>query len=552
MFGDRATRVLGVLGLAAVCVGPLIGCAGSTQAGAGDDPVQEAPAVARPNMGGRLVYGLESDPNGLDPTRNAWDNAGIQLANALYDPLVTVDANGQVQPYLVESFTANADFTTWDFKMRSGVLFSDGERADATALAAYVEALRASAITGPPAKQLTDVKVLDPLTVRVASARPWATLPMLLTGQGGYLVSPKQLADPEGHSRPIGTGPFTLRSWKQNTRFELVKNRRYWRTGLPYLDAVDFVIVPNGVERINMLGRGEMDATNLSEPWVLKHLDEVTADPAGSLRLSVEKDTGDAEKTSILFNTTRKPLDDVRVRRAIAYATDIPAIAKSSGWPLDRLAQGPFDPTSPYFSPAAYPSYDVQKAKQLVREYLSDPRVRNRPPDVTFTLLAPNIGAEYVKPMVEQWAQAGIKANVSYVDLKQMVRLAVFGEFDAINFRYFASPDPDALWHFFVNDTITAPPSISLNFTRLRSDEITSGMNEGRATIDPVVRKRGYARMQGALADQMPYLWLQRWEWRVATTTPVHDAHNVTLPDGRPALPLQAGTHRLTETWLDR
>jgi peptide/nickel transport system substrate-binding protein len=250
-----------------------------------------------------------------------------------------------------------------------------------------VEALRASAITAPPAKQLTDV--------RITSARPWATL---LTAQGGYLVSPKQLADPEGHSRPIGTDPFILRSWTENTRFELVKNPRYWRTGLPHLDSVDFVIVPDGVERIGMLSRGEMDATNLSEPWVLKHLDEVTASPAGSVRLSVEKDTGDVEKTSILFNTTRRPLDDVRVRQAIAYATDIPAIAERSGWPLDRLAQGPFGPASPYFFPAGYPSHDLQRAKQLVREYLGDSRVRNRPLDVTFALLARNVGAEYVKP----------------------------------------------------------------------------------------------------------------------------------------------------------
>jgi hypothetical protein len=71
-----------------------------------------------------------------------------------------------------------------------------------------------------------------------------------------------------------------------------------------------------------------------------------------------------------------------------------------------------------------------------------------------------------------------------------MVRLAVFGEFDAINFRYFAAPDPDALWHFFVNDTITAPPNISLNFTRLRSDEITAGMNEaGRRSTRPPARR---------------------------------------------------------------
>jgi hypothetical protein len=58
--------------------------------------------------------------------------------------------------------------------------------------------------------------------------------------------------------------------------------------------------------------------------------------------------------------------------------------------------------------------------------------------------------------------------------------------------------------------------------------------------------------VQAAFAEQLPYIWLQRWNWKVVTANHVRNARNVTLPDGRPAMPLVAGTHGLAETWIDR
>jgi peptide/nickel transport system substrate-binding protein len=310
------------------------------------------------------------------------------------------------------------------------------------------------------------------------------------------------------------------------------------------------VVVPEGTRRIEMVERGDMDATALTNLWNSKALDDALARSGGPARLAVEDDTGDAEKMTVMFNTTKPPLDDVRIRRAIAQATDIPAIAARNGWPLDSLAQGPVSPSSPFFSPAPYPAHDPGRAKALIHDYLTDPKVPNRPREIAFTLMAPSDDAEFVNQLVDQWAQVGIKAKVSTVEFKQTVRLAVFGGFDAMILRYFASADFDLLWHFFVDDTL-ATSGVSINFARMRSREITDGMNEARATPDVEIRKRAYARVQQAFAEQMPYLWMQRAEWRLASNPRVHDAHSVSLPDGRPARALVAGTLRLTETWVD-
>jgi peptide/nickel transport system substrate-binding protein len=252
-----------------------------------------------------------------------------------------------------------------------------------------------------------------------------------------------------------------------------------------------------------------------------------------------------------MFNSSKAPVDDVRVRRAVAYATDMHALSATAGWPASTLARGPISAESPYFADAPYPEHNLEKARALVREYLADTRVRNRPRQVTFTVLASDHFAELAHQLAAQWAEAGIRANVTLVDVKQLVRFAVTGTFDAMLFRYFAAPDPDLFWHFFVADTIT-PDGVSLNFTRLRNDAITAGMMAARATPDVNVRKAAYARVQAAFAEQMPFLWMQRWDWRLVSGPRVRDAHNMTLPGGGKAMALVAGTHRLTEAWVRR
>jgi peptide/nickel transport system substrate-binding protein len=539
--------VLALAGSVVVCAGVLAGCASTTEVGG--EPVA-APPTTVPQRGGHLVYGLESDPNGLDPTRNAWDNSGIQLANALYDPLVAVNAEGEFEPYLAESLTPNVTYTQWSVKLREGVRFSNGDPLDSATLAEFIEKLRTSFITGPPAKFITGVAAVDPLTVLVTTSLPWATLPALLSGQGGYVVSPKQIASDHGTSQPIGTGPFMLRRWTQDKKFELVRNPGYWRAGLPYLDALDFVIEPMGNRRIELMMSGAMDITSLSSPWDLRSLNATMATSAGAARLSVERDVSDSEKTFIMFNTTRWPFDDVRIRQAMAYATDMREVAEVSGWSESDRAKGPFNPDSPYYLGVDYPAYDPNKARSLLREYQADTGVRGRNKEIAFTLTAPNVGSEYIDVLLKQWRKVGINARFELLDVKAIVRRAVSGLYDAMVLRYYAAPDPDVLWHFFANDTID--PAISLNFPRLHSEKISSGMTEGRATPEPAERKQAYAKVQEALAVEMPYVWMNHSEWQLVSLRDVRDAHNVTLPDHSPAQPMMAGTHRLTEAWLDR
>jgi peptide/nickel transport system substrate-binding protein len=533
----------------ALCVGLLTGCPGATETASAPNPRADRAVDSR--VGGQLFYGLEIDPTGLDPTRNAWDYAGIQVANALYDPLAAYDADGRPRPYLLESFTPGAGFTSWALKLRPDIRFHNGEPLNADALLEFIAAMRSSFVIGSATQLLTGARKVDDLTVQVSTSRPWASLPVLLAGQGGYVVSPSHVAVVDGHTHPIGTGPFVLRKWQTGKRMELVRNPRYWQPGQPYLDAVDFVVVPEGGVRLEMLEAGDLDATAVTSPPDIDALDRILSRDDRPPRITDAVDHSDAEKTTIVFNTTKAPFDDVRVRQAIGYATDMQAIAHQNRWPVDRIAQGPFNPASPYFSPAAYPIHDVDKARALVDEYLTDVRVLDRPAEITFTLVAPDIWRDLVNQLVAQWADAGIRATTAFTDVKSDMQLAVYGGFDAEVLSFFAAPDPDVLWHFLVSDTVSNTGT-SLNLARLRDPDITAGMNEGRARPDDGARKAAYTRVQDAMARQLPYLWLQRERWRIATSLRVRDARNVTLPDRSAALPFLTGTHRLNETRFDR
>jgi ABC-type transport system substrate-binding protein len=524
--------VLGVL--AAVALVATTGCGSGTSADA--PPVTPAP---KPRAGGRMAVGLESDPNGIDPVRNAWDPAALSVANAIYDPWFAFDANGEARPYLAQDLTPNADFTVWTLRIRPGVRFHDGTPLNADATIKWWIATTRSAITGPAETYYDHFDKVDDLTVAVTFNRPWASLRACLTTQGGYVPAPAQLDDPEGSLHPIGTGPFKLTQWVIGQRVSVAKNPDYWRAGLPYLDQVDFVVAADGDQRVKDLRSATLDviyATHPSETAAVARLGPGSG-------VVVERDQGATDAEFMMFNTVVAPFDDVRVRRAVALATDVPALAAANGWSAERLGKGPFSPGSRWFADVAYPGYDPERARALVREYEAEKG------PVTFTVNAAyEIGV--VQQLVEQWARVGLRASVNQIEFKTHVILIVAGLYQATLLRYFAAQDPDTLWHFWVSETIKPVNSISLNFTRLSDAEIDRNLTLGRTSTDLATRQRAYAVVQQRFADLVPYVWLNHTLWTIARRDTVHDARNVTLPDGSPSLPYEAGVFRAVETWV--
>ena len=509
---------------------------------AGDEIPQVTTTVyaGPPRAGGSVVYDLEADPNGLDPTRNAWDPSGLMVANAVFDTWTAYDVDANVVPYLAQSITHNEDYTVWTIKVRPNVKFHNGRPLNADAGLRIVNALKESVVTGQAAAQVGDAVKVDDQTVELHMKSSWASFPALLTGQGGYVVAPEQLDDPKGSEHPIGTGPFKLTDWQLGSQITLERNESYWRPGLPYLDRVQFQVETDPKTRLANVQAGRADIIASSTRGEIAQLDALPPDSG----ISVIHDKGVTESEFVMFNTAKPPFDDVRVRQAIAYATDVSAIAAANDWPKDRRADGPFAKDSPWYADTETINHDEKKAKELIASYVAE----KGPIEVK---LSSGIDIPVAQQLIDQWAKVGVKASLDVIDVHKQVLLTVIGQYDATLFRYFASPDPDVLSHFWISDTSRPIGEISLNFTRLEDDAIDKALRDGRATPDVAIRKKAYRIVQGRFATLVPYVWLTRVDWVIAHSTRVHDVANVTLPDGEKAMPYLSGVYRLTETWVE-
>ena len=126
--------------------------------------------------------------DGFYPPTNHWDTNGFLYANAVFDPLMAVAANGTIQGYLASGMTSNSTFDTWTMTLRPGIKFNDGSALTSTVVKTNFEALAASALTGVALKQVASVTTPDPMTVVYTLTGPNPTFPAGLTTQVGYVV----------------------------------------------------------------------------------------------------------------------------------------------------------------------------------------------------------------------------------------------------------------------------------------------------------------------------------------------------------------------------
>ena len=367
--------------------------------------------VGPPQRGGSLTMAIDIEPTGLVPQGEQWTTQGaFYIANALFDPLVALDADGTARPYLAKSIVPNETFTEWTITLRPGVRFHDGTPFDAAALKENLDAMRSS-LTGVLLGPLESTQVTGELTAVVTLSSPWSLFPYNLARQGGYMVAPATLDDPDGTNHPIGTGPFVFDSWERGSTLTVTRNDDYWRDGLPYLDEVTFVVVDDPTSRLASVSSGTSDAAVLASAAQVRAASE-EAD-TGSIQFFSDRDLETDEET-VLLNTTRAPFDDLNARRAVAHAIDRSALESATGRPT---TVGPFQEGSPYYidpDEAGWPAYDVAQATGLAARYEADHGQR-----LSFTLMTIGDSDTQAQAQVlqSQLAAAGIEMQLETVEI---------------------------------------------------------------------------------------------------------------------------------------
>ncbi|MEV5965380.1 ABC transporter substrate-binding protein [Kribbella sp. NPDC051952] len=340
-----------------------------------------------------LVYAPAMFPVSLDTYKYAGEESVQTTIQQVMEPLVRVD-DGKIVPVLATSWQ-NPDPSTWVFKLRSGVKFSDGTPFTAKDVVASYE--RHKKLDGPLVplySTVTSFAATDDQTVTVKTSKPLGTLLSSLTL---LFIGPAAKVDTDGFAtKPIGTGPFVVTSFKPDEKLELAANPTYW-DGAPKLAKLDFVNIPEVSGRITALENGEVDV-----------LTQIPPDQVGSVK------GGDAISYSTSpswtyyfdwFNSNRKPFNDKRVRQAMWHALNLDGTIKDLFGDLASVAQAPV-PQGVIGAPKLAPySYDPAKAKQLLTE-------AGYPNGFSTSMQWPLEGGPNIRAlaqaMISDWAKIGV------------------------------------------------------------------------------------------------------------------------------------------------
>jgi ABC-type transport system substrate-binding protein len=499
-----------------------------------------------PQPGGSLVYGLAAETNGWDPTLSQWGPWGLTVAKTFFDTLTVFDEDGTIHPYLAESFTPNDDFTSWDIKLRPGVTFHNGEELTAEVLKANWDFYAESPLVGRIFAEIESTEIVDDLTMRANLTQKWVNFPEAWTTQIGVVMATEMLeADNATRAQnPIGTGPFVFQEWEQDNHLTVVRNDDYWREGLPYLDSIEFRPLVDPTSRASALRSGEVDLAQLEEPPEQRPFID---DPNFVLW---QDDTAETAESFVMLNTLQAPLDDLRVRQALAYATDKETMNLTISDGEREVANGPYRPTSPWYTETDYPQFDPAAAQALVEEYEAEVG------PIEFTLevgVSGALGAQTAQLLQEQWSAVGIDAQVGSSEISTMIASIVGGNYDAVVWRQFDSPTPlqeTVWWH---EEGAPDIGEVGLNFARNRNAELSEALDRSRTQEDDEARKDDFAFAQEQLAADIPYIWITHIESAIVADSSVQGVFYATVPDtGERVMSLHNSSHLLSEVWLDQ
>jgi peptide/nickel transport system substrate-binding protein len=490
-----------------------------------------APAGARaptkgPKHGGSAVFALEAETTGGYCLPDAILAAsGIQVVNAIYDTLVTLNSKGEYVPYLAKTIEHNADYTQWTFTLREGIKFHNGEPLDADALKLNIDTYRGVNPNIRPRlnvfvfQDIQSVDVTGPLSVTVTLKRPWVSFPAYFWGTGRTgIVAPEQLTDRETcATHPIGTGPFKFAEWRVNEYLKVERNPDYWRKGLPYLDELTFRPVPEGNTRVNGLTSGEFDLITTSNSLSIIDLQEKAK--AGDINV-IASDKG-AETAYLMLNTAKPPFDDPLARAAVWYGGSPKQVNDIRNKGLNTIASGPFPPGNPAYLDIQR-KQDVKKGRKLVQEYeqkhgqpLSYEYLTGPEPDLVAI-------AQLVK---EQGKKLGIDVSIRTADQSTVINEALAGNFQGVGWRNHPGGDPDTQYVWWYS---TSP----VNFGRFKDPVIDRLLDEGRSEPDQAKRTKIYQDINRRFAEEHYNLWSWYTYWAVGYQKDVKGIAGPPLPDG--------------------
>ena len=452
--------------------------------------------VNMPAGAAELRVRIGSDVGNLDPAR-IFGIENQTVASHIYNGMVKYDqATNKIMPDLATSWSTSADGKVYTFKLRDGVMFHKGYGK----LTSDDVKFSLERVLNPDSKsryagQLAGVKAIeapDPLTVRVILEGPNAGLLNKLTDfNQGWITSRKavtKIGDKKYAMQPIGTGPFIFDKWSAGNQVRVVANKDYF-AGAPSLDAVTFRIIKDETAAAIALENGEIDVFfALQSPPVIDRLKKAS-------NITVLNRVAN-HTINLVLNQSVKPLDDIRVRKAIAYGVNREALIAGYFKGTKATAHSVITSSFPQYTESV-PQYkhDPAKAKALLKEAGQE----------GFTLELVTVGLspynQLVVPIASDLEKVGIKTKITVLERGAYLQARGKGDIMTCITGIVGPPDPDSpLVSLYA--TKSFPPGMNTS----RYNKVDDLLASAAAEQDPAKRTRIYQRIMSKTMEDVPVL----------------------------------------------
>ncbi|WP_237568770.1 ABC transporter substrate-binding protein [Mycolicibacterium lacusdiani] len=438
---------------------------------------------------GNLIAAIAGEPDQLDPQKTS-SYFSFEVLENVFDTLVEPDENLEMRPALADSWTVSPDQLTWTFRLRDGVTWHDGSPFTADDVVySYRRIIDEKLSNVDKFSAVTEVTAPDPSTVVIRVKEP---TPNLLTNLGGFkgmaIVSRRNVESGDIATRPMGTGPFSFASQRSGDSITLSANPNYWG-GAPKVPGVTYRFISEPSTALSALQAGEVDWTD-SIP--AQRVEQLRNDD--SIHLAV---TPSNDYWYFALNQARAPWNDVRVRRAIAYAIDRDAIVQATSYGTAVANQLAIPEGNPWYVRYDQYRYDLDEAKRL----LDESGVRPATLDMLVTSEYPET-VTAAQVVADNLAALGISVNIRTVDMATWLDEQNTGNFDMLMMGWLGNIDPD---DFYYAQHHTGG---SNNAQKFSDPEVDRLLDAGRVETARDARADDYAKAAVQIADQVSYIYL--------------------------------------------
>ncbi|MBW6399256.1 ABC transporter substrate-binding protein [Roseomonas sp. HJA6] len=476
---------------------------------------------AQPAAGSTLTIGIPGVPATMDPV-NQINHDWMVTTQLIFENLIEFDIDGKLKPQLAAALpTISADGLTYDFTLRPGVTFSNGQPFTAEDVKYSFDYLlnpANRAARRPIFARITAVEVVDPLHVRFTLSEPYAPWLAFMTKCMGIFAKGSREANGPDFFRNapvgVGTGPAIFEEWRANEYISLRRNPTYWNRGVPAWERLVVRQLPEDATRVAYIRSGQIDIMSSPPPRDFERL-KTTNGLQGASRPTL------GGWFAFYMDNTKAPFDDVNLRRAVSSAIDRDLIA-------NRVYRGLLDPSAVSAPKSAWwyhaeadraAGFDLDRAKRFMA---ASRHAGGAPIEVTIPATPYLLDVRDAALVVQSQLKAiGIDMKIKVMEFGPMIQSIIRGDEPASLWLQMSPGEPT-----YLLQNVLTPGQIVAKSTNYDSPAFRALLARAFAETDEAKLKPLYAEIQTLLAEDSPMVWIgfahaaNVWRSRVKDFTP--------------------------------